>query len=175
MKIYYEVSLEDNMNFFAYQVKKRINPSINDSIKRWNVLCFLLLTIILPIAEYIMINEIRALIYFFLVGLIVFGLMNYKSNLRKIWWNFYKRKARKDLKKMYYVDGKTTRKGCLSIDDSSIVIENEDRKRIYKEKDIQFIAVDEIYYFIFFKDYEGTLVPKRYISKKDGEWFESHI
>jgi len=175
MKIYYELSIEDNMNFLAYQVKKGINPSINDSIKRWNILCFFLLIIVLPIAEYTVVKEKMALIIFFVIGLVIFGFMNYKSNLRRLWWKFYKRKARKDLKKMYYDNGKIAKKTYLSTDDSNIVIENEDRKRIYKKKDIKFIDVDEFYYYIFFKNYEGTLVPKKFTTQKDVEWFETHF
>lgn len=174
MKIYYEISLEDDMNFFAYQVKKKINPSINDSIKRWNICCFLLLTIFLPILEYSLTKEKMVLIVFFIIGLIIFGLMNYKSNLRNFWWKIYKRKARKDFKKMYYED-KTTKTVYFSVDEIDISIENEDRKRIYKEKDIQFVDADEFYYYVFFKNYEGTLLPKKFISQQDSKWFENYL
>lgn len=175
MKIYYEISLEDNMNFFAYQVRKQINPSINDSIKRWNIFCFFILTIILPAMEYSVFKEKVIGIIFFIIGFIIFGLMNYKSNLRNLWWKFYKNKARKDFKKMYYEDDETARKVYLSVDETQIVIENEDRKRIYKEKDIKFVDVDDFYYYIFFKNYEGTLIPREYISQRDSEWFEKHM
>ncbi|MHC5228068.1 YcxB family protein [Enterococcus sp. LJL99] len=175
MKISYEISLEDNMNFFAYQVKKQINPSINDSIKRWNILCFLILAILLPIAEYNVTKEKMGFIVFFIIGLAIFGLMNYKANSRNLWWKCYKRKARKDFQKMYYDDGEITKKVYLSVGEGHITIENDDRKRIYKEKYIKFIDVDELYYYLFFKNYEGTLLPKKFISQKDREWFENHL
>lgn len=165
LKIHYQLAFND---FLIYQKKYfdyQINPAIKDTLAAWQKFLFYVQLLLCICIFFIANFQVAALVFSGLM--LIYGILIYTKQLPKLYWQLMMKRNISNYVLQNYFQGNKEHQFVRNIEISQTGIEliKENKTIFYLWDNVRCYCEEQDYLFLFFSDYEGTIIPLKQLTE----------